>query len=77
VIPFDQRPVLALQRRFEPPLDVEQDPALIGVVSDRLQDEVPWDGVEGRHDTLPTSMASRRGCGSCARVMRGRAARLS
>ena len=35
------------------------------------------DRVEGRHDTLPTSMASRRWCGWCGDVMRGRAARLS
>jgi hypothetical protein len=33
--------------------------------------------IEGRHDTLPTSMAFRRGCGSCGRGMRGRGARLS
>ncbi len=76
-VPRDQRPVLALQRRFEPPLHVEQDPTLVGVVGDRFENEVPRDGVEGRHDTLPTSMVSRRRCGFCGRDTRGRAARLS
>ncbi len=35
------------------------------------------DAVEGRHDTLPTSMVSRRRFGSSGERMRGRAARLS
>ena len=47
-IPLDQAAVLALQRRFQPPLHVQQDPALVGVVGYRLQDEVPRDGVEER-----------------------------
>jgi Aldo/keto reductase family len=33
--------------------------------------------LQGRHDTLPTSMAFRRRCGSCGGRMRGRAGRLS
>jgi hypothetical protein len=45
-IPPDQRPVLALQRRFEPPLHIEQDPTLVGVVSYRLQNEVPRDAIK-------------------------------
>jgi site-specific DNA recombinase len=45
-IPLDQRPVLALQRRFQPPLHIEQDPTLVGVMSDRLQNEVPRNGVK-------------------------------
>ena len=48
-----------------------------GERAEHRQKVLVGDPVEGRHDTLPTSMASRRGCGSCARVMRGRAARLS
>jgi hypothetical protein len=34
------------------------------------------DSVKRRHDTLPTSMASRRRSGSCGRAIRWRAARL-
>jgi hypothetical protein len=45
-IPLDQAAVLPLQRRFQPPLPIEQDPALISVVGDGLQDEIPPDGVE-------------------------------
>ena len=45
-IPLDQAAILALQRRFQPPLHVEQDPALVGVVGDRFEREVPRDGVE-------------------------------
>ena len=35
------------------------------------------DLVKGRHDTLPTSMASRRWCGWCGELTHGRAVRLS
>ena len=76
-IPLDQRAVVALQRRFEPPFHGEQDPPLVGVVSHRLQDRIPRDGVEGTHDTRPTSTASRRRSGSSAAGMRGRDGRLS
>src|SRR3954470_5402541 len=36
-VPGYERAVASLQRRFEPPLDVEQDPSLTRVVSDRAQ----------------------------------------
>jgi len=58
-IPLDQAAVLALQWRFEPPLHVHQDPALIGVMSYRLQNEIPRDGIEKgpdveiQHPVLP------------------------
>jgi hypothetical protein len=58
-IPIDQAAILALQWRFEPPLDVQPDPALIGVMSHRLQDEVPRDAIEEgpnvkiQHPVLP------------------------
>ena len=57
--------------------DVQQHPAAVGDRLDRTNHEVPRNGVERRHDRLPTSMASRRRSGSCARVTRWRAARLS
>jgi hypothetical protein len=64
-IPFNQAAVLQLERRFEPPLHIEQDPALVGVVSYRFQDEVPRDGVEERPDVdiehpvvAPTALAA-------------------
>lgn len=40
--------VLALQRCFEPPLHVEEDPPLVGVVSDRAQNERVVKRVEER-----------------------------
>jgi len=39
-----------LQRRFEPPLYVQQDPALVGVVSDRFENKVPPNAIEERAD---------------------------
>jgi hypothetical protein len=47
-IALDQAAVLALQRRFQPPLHVEEDPAQVGVMSYRLENEVPRDAVEKR-----------------------------
>jgi len=72
-----KRAVRALQRRSQPPLDVEQHPPAVGDRLDRPNHEVPANGVEGRHDTLPTSMASRRRSGLCVRATRFRAARSS
>ena len=45
-IPCDQAAVLALQWRCEPPLHVQQDPAQVGVMSYRLQNEIVGNGVE-------------------------------
>jgi len=53
------------------------DEALGGERAELAEDVVVRDQVEGRHDILPTSMASRSGCGSCESVTHGRAARLS
>ena len=47
-IPGLQGAVLQLQRRFEPPLNVEQDPPQIGVVSYRSQNERVVERVEER-----------------------------
>ena len=49
-IALDQATVLALQWRFEPPLNVQQDPAQVGVMSYRLQHQLPGDAVEERPD---------------------------
>ena len=70
-------PVRMLQRRVQPPFHIEQHPAAVGNRLHRFDDQVPRHLVEGRHDTLPTSMVSRRRCGFCGRDTRGRAARLS
>ncbi len=43
----------------------------------RVENQLGFKHVKGRHDTRPTSMASRRRCGCCVRGMRGRGARLS
>ena len=69
--------VWVLERGSQPPLHVQQHPRAVGDRLDRADHEVPGDGVEGRHDTLPTSMASRRRSGSSGGRMRGRAGRLS
>jgi hypothetical protein len=42
--------VLELQRRFEPPLHVEEDPLQVGVVSDRFQNERVVERVEERFE---------------------------
>jgi hypothetical protein len=47
-IPRDHAAILALQRRFEPPLHVQQDPAQVGVTSYRLENEVMRNVVEKR-----------------------------
>jgi hypothetical protein len=47
-IALDQAAVLALERRLQPPLHVEQDEALVGVASYRLENEVVRDAVEKR-----------------------------
>ena len=47
-IPGLQGAVLQLQRRFEPPLNVEQDPPQIGVVSYRSQNERVVERVKER-----------------------------
>lgn len=59
--------VRVLQRRFQPPLDVEQEPPLTGVVSDRAQDELGIERVEERPDVKidhpvvsPTPFATAR-----------------
>ena len=49
-IPGDQRAVPPLQRGGEPPLHVEQDPLLVGVMGDRLEHEVVRHAVEERPD---------------------------
>jgi len=43
-----------LKRRFEPPLDVEQDPRLFDVAANRLHQEGMIDLIEGNRHTLPT-----------------------
>jgi site-specific DNA recombinase len=47
-IPGLQGAVLELQRRFQPPLHVEEDPPQVGVVSDRFQNERVIERVEKR-----------------------------
>ena len=69
--------VWVLDRGMKPPLDVQQDPAAVGDRPDRPEHEVPGNGVEGRGDTLPTSMASPRPSASCGPAIRWRAVRLS
>jgi hypothetical protein len=46
LFPRDNGPVGHLHRRFQPPRDVQQDPPLAGVVSDRLQQKGMRNGVE-------------------------------
>ena len=45
-LPRDDGPIGHLHRRFQPPRDVEQDPSLAGVVSDRFQQQGMRNGVE-------------------------------
>lgn len=47
-IALDQTAVPPPKRRLQPPLDVEEDPAQVGVMSHRAQDEVVRDAVEKR-----------------------------
>ena len=44
--PGRQAAVRPLQRRNQPPLHIQQDPPLVGVVGDRLQDEIMIKVVE-------------------------------
>jgi len=60
----------------QPLSDQAQDPLVRDPVLEELHEPVVIDRIEGRHDTLPTSTASRRRCGSCGRGIRWRAARL-
>ena len=46
LFPRHNGPVRHLHRRFQPPRDVQQDPPLAGVVSDRLQKQGMRNGVE-------------------------------
>jgi hypothetical protein len=65
-IPGHQRAVRLSQRSFEPPLHVEQYPALVGVMDDRLQREAVRHGVERsprpttRVEDLPSSVRIAR-----------------
>ena len=52
-IPPDQAAVLALQRRSEPPLDVQQDPAQVSATSYRLQDQLH--GTLSKNDRMSIS----------------------
>jgi site-specific DNA recombinase len=45
--------VLHLHGRLQPALDVEQNPATVRMMPDRLEHELPIDAVEGRGATLP------------------------
>ena len=47
-IPFDQAAVLVLQRRLQPPLHVQQNPAQVGVMGYRFENEVVRNAVEKR-----------------------------
>src|SRR6478609_11198621 len=40
LLPCGEGPVWHLHRRLEPPCDVEQDPPLVGVVSDRFEQQI-------------------------------------
>src|ERR1019366_3531511 len=62
-----QGPVWHLHGGFEPPFDVEQDPALVGVVSDRFEKQIMGNAVEEGSDIkvqnpvlLPTAPSSHR-----------------
>ena len=46
LLPCDEGPVGHLHGGFQPPLDVEQDPALVSVVSHRFHQQVMRDAVE-------------------------------
>ena len=47
--PRDQSSIRLLHRGLQPPLHIQHDPFLVGVMRDRLQHQLPWNGVkEGR-----------------------------
>ena len=56
--PSPERPVWHLQGGSEPPFDVEQDPALVGVASDRFEQQIMRNAVEGAR----TSTSNTQSC---------------
>ena len=44
--PWEQGSIGPLHRGLQPALHVQHDPFLVGVVRDRLQHQVPWNGVK-------------------------------
>jgi site-specific DNA recombinase len=65
-LPRDDGPIGHLHRRFQPPGDVQQDPPLAGVVSDRLQQQGMRNGGRKRpgHQGPAPSPASSTGGGT-------------
>ena len=51
--------VLHLHRRLQPTFDVEQDPWAVRMMTDRFEQQLPIDAVEGSGDTLPISAIIR------------------
>ena len=59
LLSWREGPVRHLHGGFEPPFDVEQDPPLVGVVSDRFEQQIMGNAVERLRYLLPTSRTPR------------------
>jgi hypothetical protein len=59
-LPGNECSVHHLDRRLQPPLDVEQNPPFIRVVGNRLEKQIMRNAVEGNPDLLLVSRTFRR-----------------